>query len=87
MHCGVEDSSRPPTMRAATNETFMRPFQGWPSVGLKRVGHGGPFTESMATPCHTPMDAFPHSVEGDDERNFPCQTLKISKVSLVVMGS
>jgi hypothetical protein len=25
--------------------------------------------------------------DGGDVRNFPCQTLKISKVSIVVMGS
>jgi hypothetical protein len=28
-----------------------------------------------------------HGNEGGNDRNFPCQALKISKVSLVVMGS
>jgi hypothetical protein len=39
---GVEDGHRMPALWAATPETAVRPFQGWPPAGHRRVRHGGP---------------------------------------------
>jgi hypothetical protein len=44
-------------------------FRGGPLAGRRRVGHGGlgwNFRESMATPCHTPMNAIKGVIKGDD---------------------
>jgi hypothetical protein len=39
---GVEDGSRPLALWAATPETTIRTFQGWPPAIRKEVEHGGP---------------------------------------------
>jgi hypothetical protein len=37
---GVEDGCRLPALRAATPQTDVRLFQGWPPEGRRRVRHG-----------------------------------------------
>jgi hypothetical protein len=39
---GVEDGCKLPALPATNLETSVRPFQGWPLSGSRRVGHGGP---------------------------------------------
>jgi hypothetical protein len=49
----VEDGSRPPALRAATPETAIRTFQGWPPTGHGKVEHtlGSPWPPLEIRPC------------------------------------
>jgi hypothetical protein len=38
----VEDGCRPLNLWATTAKTVIRPFQGRPPAGRRKVGHGGP---------------------------------------------
>jgi hypothetical protein len=49
-----------PPMKRPYGLTPYGRFRGGPPAGRRRVGHGRPwfnFKKSMATPCHTPMNA------------------------------
>jgi hypothetical protein len=39
---GVEDGRRLPDLPAATPDTAVRPFWGWPHAGRRGAEHGGP---------------------------------------------
>jgi len=67
-----------------THETALRPFQGWLAY---RVGGLRPSPTPLDTPRRAPMIVARQFYCHSHVRNFPCQTLKISKVSLVIMGS
>jgi hypothetical protein len=63
---GVKNSHMPPALQGATPEMAMRPFQGWLPPGCRKVGHDMPsryFRESMAFPCHTPLEEKQDSVK------------------------
>jgi hypothetical protein len=63
------------------------PFHGW-LKGLARGGHPQGIENGWAWQCLVTLSKFsPILKPFSPDRNFPCQTLKISKVSLVVMWS